>query len=53
MIAGKPGEAGYNAEQDYWWTRRGDVLTRYTIAPSNTSASQDENRFAMRWRASS
>jgi hypothetical protein len=23
--------AGYEAEQDYWWVRNKDVVTRYTI----------------------
>jgi hypothetical protein len=24
-------DAGYEAEQDYWWVRNKDVVTRYTI----------------------
>jgi hypothetical protein len=35
MIAVRPsGAAGYNSEQNYWWTRINDVVTRYTIEPS-------------------
>jgi hypothetical protein len=29
--------SGWNAEQDYWWTRRDGTVTRYTIVADATS----------------
>jgi hypothetical protein len=42
MIAGESGEAGYNGVQDYWWTRRNDVVTCYTIEPDDEALAQGE-----------
>ena len=34
MILGHSAEvAGFNAENGFWWTRSGEVVTRYTITP--------------------
>jgi hypothetical protein len=36
LIAGKPAtEAGYNSEQDYWWTCKRGFRAGYTIAPAD------------------
>ena len=36
MISRRPAsDAGYNREQDFWWTRVRDVVTRYTVEPAN------------------
>jgi hypothetical protein len=44
MISRRPtSDAGYDGEQDFWWTRAGDVVTRYTIEPANV-AEFDENK---------
>jgi hypothetical protein len=37
LVASKATSAGYDKENDHWWTRYGDVETRYTIGPGTTA----------------
>jgi len=43
MISGHSADiAGFDAQQDFWWTRAGDVVTRYSIAVGSAQSAPSE-----------